>query len=131
MSVYLLVDFGSTYTKILAVDLSKEVILGRAQAPTTIDTDVTIGLNNALTELVDSCGLDLRQVEGKYASSSAAGGLKMAAIGLVPAERVWAPAPKSSARTVSKSTRMSSRRLKRLAATSSFCAGGLTVATRG
>jgi uncharacterized protein (TIGR01319 family) len=84
MSVYLLIDFGSTWTKVLAVDLSKEVILGRAQSPTTIDTDVTIGLNNALTELVDTCGLDLRQVEGKFASSSAAGGLKMAAIGLVP-----------------------------------------------
>ena len=84
MSIYLLVDFGSTYTKILAVDVSNEVILGRAQAPTTIDTDVTIGLNRALSELVDTCGLDLRQVEGKYASSSAAGGLKMAAIGLVP-----------------------------------------------
>jgi uncharacterized protein (TIGR01319 family) len=84
MGVYLLVDFGSTYTKILAVDLSKEVILGRAQSPTTISTDVTIGLNSALSELVDTCGLDLAQVEGKYASSSAAGGLKMAAIGLVP-----------------------------------------------
>lgn len=84
MSVYLLVDFGSTYTKILAVDLSKETILGRAQAPTTIETDVTIGLNQALEELVHSCGLDLAQIEGKYASSSAAGGLKMAAIGLVP-----------------------------------------------
>jgi uncharacterized protein (TIGR01319 family) len=84
MSVHLLIDFGSTYTKVMAVDLSKEVILGRAQSPTTIDTDVTIGLDKALAELVDSCGLDLGQVEGKYASSSAAGGLKMAAIGLVP-----------------------------------------------
>ena len=84
MSVYLLVDFGSTYTKILAVDLAAETILGRAQSPTTIATDVTIGLNKALAELVDTCGLDLARVEGKYASSSAAGGLKMVAIGLVP-----------------------------------------------
>jgi uncharacterized protein (TIGR01319 family) len=84
MSVYLLVDFGSTYTKVLAVDLAAETILGRAQSPTTIATDVTIGLNKALAELVDTCGLDLSRVEGKYASSSAAGGLKMVAIGLVP-----------------------------------------------
>ncbi len=84
MSVYLLVDFGSTYTKILAVDLAEETILGRAQSPTTIETDVTIGLNEALVELVDVCGVDLDRVEGKYASSSAAGGLKMVAIGLVP-----------------------------------------------
>ena len=84
MSVHLLVDFGSTYTKVLAVDLAEEIILGRAQSPTTIGTDVTIGLNRALAELVDTFGVDLEAVEGKYASSSAAGGLKMAAIGLVP-----------------------------------------------
>ena len=84
MSIYLLVDFGSTYTKVTAVDLAKEVILGRAQAPTSVDTDITIGLNTALSDLTRTCGIDLDRVEGRYASSSAAGGLKMAAIGLVP-----------------------------------------------
>jgi uncharacterized protein (TIGR01319 family) len=84
MSVRLLVDFGSTYTKVLAVDLAQEVILGRAQSPTTIGTDVTIGLNEALAQLTLVCGIDPDRVEGRYASSSAAGGLKMAAIGLVP-----------------------------------------------
>jgi uncharacterized protein (TIGR01319 family) len=84
MSVCLLVDLGSTYTKVLAVDLDQEIILGRAQSPTTIETDVTIGLNKALAELVDTCAIDLAKVAGRYASSSAAGGLKMAAIGLVP-----------------------------------------------
>ncbi|MCL5734099.1 MAG: glutamate mutase L [Actinobacteria bacterium] len=84
MRVHLLVDIGSTYTKVLAVDLANETILGRAQSPTTIATDVTIGLNNALSQLVEGFGIDLDEVERKYASSSAAGGLKMAAIGLVP-----------------------------------------------
>jgi uncharacterized protein (TIGR01319 family) len=84
MNTYLLVDFGSTYTKIIAVDIEKELILGRAQAPTTVDTDITIGLNNALSDLVAAYGVDAANVQGKYASSSAAGGLKMAAIGLVP-----------------------------------------------
>jgi uncharacterized protein (TIGR01319 family) len=84
MSIYLLVDFGSTYTKIIAVDLAKEIILGRSQAPTTVDTDITIGLNKAFSELVETCGIDEKKIAGKYASSSAAGGLKMAAIGLVP-----------------------------------------------
>jgi uncharacterized protein (TIGR01319 family) len=84
MCIHLLVDFGSTYTKIIAVDIEKEMVLGRAQAPTTVDTDITIGLDNALSELVDLCGIDEREIEGRYASSSAAGGLKMAAIGLVP-----------------------------------------------
>jgi uncharacterized protein (TIGR01319 family) len=84
MSIHLLVDFGSTFTKIMAVDLANEVIIGRAQAPTTVATDITIGLNQALEELVSSCNIDENRIEGKYACSSAAGGLKMAAIGLVP-----------------------------------------------
>lgn len=84
MSVHLLIDFGSTYTKVLAVDIEKEIVIGRAQAPTTVDTDVTIGLNSALADLFRTCGIDETQIEGCYASSSAAGGLKMAAIGLVP-----------------------------------------------
>ena len=84
MGVHLLVDFGSTYTKVLAVDLAAATILGRAQSPTTVETDVTIGLDEALADLADTCEVDLARIEGKYASSSAAGGLKMAAIGLVP-----------------------------------------------
>ena len=84
MGAHLLVDFGSTYTKVLAVDLATATILGRAQSPTTVETDVTIGLNEALAELADDSAVDFARIEGKYASSSAAGGLKMVAIGLVP-----------------------------------------------
>ncbi|HEY3276953.1 MAG TPA: methylaspartate mutase accessory protein GlmL [Syntrophorhabdaceae bacterium] len=84
MGIYLLVDFGSTYTKVLAVDIEKEIILGRAQAPTTVSTDITLGLNEALNELSETYGIEEKDIKGKYASSSAAGGLKMAAIGLVP-----------------------------------------------
>lgn len=84
MSTYLLIDFGSTYTKVMAIDIEKEVILGRAQAPTTIGTDISIGLHEALDTLAGTTGVDLSRIDGKYASSSAAGGLKMAAIGLVP-----------------------------------------------
>jgi len=84
LGVYLLVDFGSTYTKIAAADLDKEEIIGWAQAPTTVATDITIGFNEALSKLADTCGIDATKVQGKYACSSAAGGLIMAAIGLVP-----------------------------------------------
>ncbi|HEX2965762.1 MAG TPA: methylaspartate mutase accessory protein GlmL [Syntrophorhabdaceae bacterium] len=84
MSIHLLIDFGSTYTKVMAVDLEKEIIVGRAQAPTTVTTDITVGLNKAFSELVRTCNIDEKHITGKYASSSAAGGLKMAAIGLVP-----------------------------------------------
>jgi uncharacterized protein (TIGR01319 family) len=58
--------------------------LGRSQSPTTIDTDIMIGLNKALSELANSRSIDITRIQGKYASSSAAGGLRMAAIGLVP-----------------------------------------------
>jgi uncharacterized protein (TIGR01319 family) len=84
LAIYLLIDFGSTYTKIIAADIEKEVILGWTQAQTTVETDITTGLNNALTKLSETYGIDVKKVHGKYASSSAAGGLKMAAIGLVP-----------------------------------------------
>lgn len=84
MSTYLLIDYGSTYTKVIAVDLEKEIILGRAQAPTTIQTDITIGLNHAYSELARTYGINMKNIQGQYASSSAAGGLKMVAIGLVP-----------------------------------------------
>ena len=84
MKVYLLVDFGSTYTKVTAIDLDAEVVIGRAQSPTTVEAGISIGLDRALEELRRSCAFDEGDVCGRYASSSAAGGLKMAAIGLVP-----------------------------------------------
>jgi uncharacterized protein (TIGR01319 family) len=84
MEICLLVDFGSTYTKVAAVDLSREEIVGWAQSPTTVDIDITIGLNEALSKLADNYGIDAEKAQGMYACSSAAGGLIMAAIGLVP-----------------------------------------------
>jgi len=79
-----LVDFGSTYTKVTAIDLDAEEVIGRAQSPTTVETDISIGFDKALAELKQSCAFDESKLCGRYASSSAAGGLKMAAIGLVP-----------------------------------------------
>lgn len=84
MDIRILIDFGSTYTKVLAVDLAREVLIGRAQALTTIETDISIGLAEAYATLIKDYGIDERDVRGRYASSSAAGGLRMAAIGLVP-----------------------------------------------
>lgn len=82
MSNVLLIDFGSTYTKITAVDLVKEEILGTARGITTVATDIMDGLNQALADLFARTGeLEFAKV---LACSSAAGGLKMVAIGLVP-----------------------------------------------
>lgn len=85
MQAYLLVDFGSTYTKVTAIDLETETVLGTAQSSTTIEDDVRIGMNKALAELEAQTGLSADDYTAKYASSSAAGGLKMISIGLVPA----------------------------------------------
>lgn len=82
MNNVLLIDFGSTYTKITAVDVEKEQIIGTARGITTVETDIMDGLNQGLDELFSKTGkLEFSKVLG---CSSAAGGLKMVAIGLVP-----------------------------------------------
>ena len=82
MKPVLLIDFGSTYTKVTAVDVEGEQILGTAQSFTTIETDINDGLNNALSILQEKTGkLDFAET---YACSSAAGGLRMITSGLVP-----------------------------------------------
>lgn len=82
MRPILLVDFGSTYTKVTGVDLDEEVVLGTAASYTTIESDITIGLKKALLELEKEIGPQKWSL--KLGCSSAAGGLKMVAVGLVP-----------------------------------------------
>jgi len=82
MSLALLIDFGSTFTKIVAVDLATEEIVGYAQSVTTVETDIMIGLRKALDLLPPY--LKGAPYECKLASSSAAGGLGMITIGLIP-----------------------------------------------
>ena len=88
----LLIDFGSTFTKVTAVDLDAARILGRAQAPSTVASDVADGLVRALALLAGTvpalaarpAGLDGLDETHVRASSSAAGGLRMVVAGLVP-----------------------------------------------
>ncbi|MCL2580062.1 MAG: methylaspartate mutase accessory protein GlmL [Oscillospiraceae bacterium] len=79
----LLIDFGSTFTKLTAVDLQAGEVIGAAGAHTTVETDVGEGLNTALSELKRQTGLN--HFERRLACSSAAGGLRMVVCGLVPA----------------------------------------------
>lgn len=82
MTRALLIDFGSTWTKLRALDLDSGALLATAQGPSTVSSDVNIGLDAALEALT-------RQLGGgcsftyRLASSSAAGGLRMVTIGLV------------------------------------------------
>lgn len=78
----LLIDIGSTFTKLTAIDITNCCILGTARSFTTVSTDVNTGLNNALNILYKQVGNI--EFSHRFCSSSAAGGLKMVTIGLVP-----------------------------------------------
>ena len=75
----LLIDIGSTYTKLVVVDPQQAGIVATASAPTTV-WDVAQGFQAALAKIRQAGVTDdlLRQ---RYASSSAAGGLRMVAVG--------------------------------------------------
>lgn len=83
MRAYLLIDFGSTWTKVTLVDAAVPAVLAQAQAPTTVDRDVRLGLQAALADLRAQYG-PLPRCRARLAASSAAGGLRIAAVGLVP-----------------------------------------------
>lgn len=80
----LLIDFGSTYTKLTAVDLTHEVILGTAKSQTTIQSTIMDGFYTAKKELLAHIGRPNITFDEHYACSSARGGFKMVAIGLSP-----------------------------------------------
>lgn len=80
--IILTADIGSTYTKLTAIDTVSEAIVATASSFTTIETGVMEGFDNAL------CQLRQKVPDFHYdrllCCSSAAGGLKMVALGLVP-----------------------------------------------
>jgi len=75
-----LADFGSTFTKVALVELGSGRLLARTQAPTTVGSDVMIGYQTALDAARSEASVELGP---RLAASSAAGGLRVAAIGLV------------------------------------------------
>lgn len=81
----LLVDIGSTYTKVVVVDLAAAEVLTQGKSVTTVEEDVTLGLGRALAAAsVEPRKRDLVRFSLRLACSSAAGGLSMVAVGLVP-----------------------------------------------
>lgn len=83
----LVAEIGSTTTVVNAFDgLETDFpqLLGQGMSPTTVDLgDVTIGLNLAMDNLKTNLGTKTLDYKAFYASSSAAGGLKMTVHGLV------------------------------------------------
>jgi uncharacterized protein (TIGR01319 family) len=82
MTAALLIDFGSTWTKLRVLDIESGNLLGSAQGPSTVATDVNVGLDAALASLERAMGR-LPTFAHRLASSSAAGGLRMVTVGLV------------------------------------------------
>ncbi|MDF9867101.1 uncharacterized protein (TIGR01319 family) [Bacilli bacterium PM5-3] len=84
MECYLLVDFGSTNTKLTVVDIENEEIILTSKSITTIEDDIMKGFNDAYEQIADKVKEYNISFVDKLGCSSAAGGLKMVAIGLVP-----------------------------------------------
>ena len=82
LSIVALADFGSTFTKLTLVEAQSGRLLATAQAPTTVHTDVMAGYATALKQAVTTFSEPYDIVE-KLAASSAGGGLRVAAVGLI------------------------------------------------
>lgn len=82
MGAIALADFGSTYTKLSLVDPDEGRLLARAEAPTSIDTDLMDGYADALEAAREATGAAI-EIDEALAASSAGGGLRVAAVGLV------------------------------------------------
>lgn len=91
-----LFDVGSTFTKATAIDFcdGQFVWLGRSQAPTTVN-NIDQGISAALQKLAAEVGRPDLTAVNVQATSSAAGGLRMVAMGYMP--RVTAKAAKEVA----------------------------------
>lgn len=83
----LVAEIGSTTTVINAfnnIETENPVFLGQGQAPTSVNEgDVNIGLTEAIKSLQKILSVDKIEYEYMFATSSAAGGLKMSVHGLV------------------------------------------------
>ena len=90
-------DIGSTYTKAVAYHLKKGSLsfLAAGQAPTTL-SDVAVGAAQA-EQTISVQGIAFEEDVKRYSSCSAAGGLRMVAMGYMP--KVTAKAAKEVAMT--------------------------------
>jgi len=83
MEAALLIDIGSTFTKACAIDLLEEEILATAYTPSSTTTDVSEGIDKAI-HMVNTVVGNKIDYQIRLASSSAAGGLRIVVVGLVP-----------------------------------------------
>ncbi len=84
MDAYLLVDFGSTYTKLTLVGKDAEEVLITSSSYTTIETNVLDGFRKAFSKIEGYINENNINIIKRLACSSAAGGLKMISVGITP-----------------------------------------------
>lgn len=82
MKYSILIDFGSTFTKLTVVDLVSKKICCTYRTASTVQTNAAIGLCNCLDAASKVIGRGSVRDSLKLASSSAAGGLRMIVVGL-------------------------------------------------
>jgi len=78
-----MIDIGSTFTKACAIDFLEEKILATVCTPSTTNTNVSVGIEKAI-QLVNTVVQRKIDYKIRLASSSAAGGLRIVVVGLVP-----------------------------------------------
>ena len=82
MKYIVLIDFGSTFTKAAVVNTEIEKVIFSTKYPSTVHTDAGIALNQCLDEVREIIGDKAIEEAEIHASSSAAGGLRIAVVGL-------------------------------------------------
>jgi len=92
--IALLIDFGSTYSKFIAVDLAHESIIGRITLPTNSQKNLMNCYSEGKQKILQQANIKNEPVE-EYFCSSAWGGFRMIAIGLT--ETLTAEAAKRAA----------------------------------
>lgn len=80
----ILIDFGSTFTKVAVADLAAGRMVATGRFPSTVRTDARVGLGQCFGLAKEAIGADAFEKAVKLSSSSAAGGLRMAVVGLTP-----------------------------------------------
>jgi uncharacterized protein (TIGR01319 family) len=83
-NIRLFIDFGSTFTKVVAIDFTRVEVVATARVPSTVDTDITIGLEEAFKQISAAVPITDLEKHEALACSSAAGGLRMVCAGFVP-----------------------------------------------
>ncbi len=82
MKFAVLLDFGSTYTKVVCVDLTTRRVVLSDKYPSTVHEDAGIALRQCLDRAEEALGKENFENALKLSTSSAAGGLRIAVCGL-------------------------------------------------